>query len=121
MINCFWLFLHCFSFKISVDCYLTATLRNKVGFTGLFVDVKSILKQTQLEYQFNLIQPDSPPYPRMAKTIDRRGKFSLSIPWDIYFETIMNKNPQKIWELGSSYHKKTVKSKNFSLQIMSYL
>ena len=33
-----------------------------------------------------------PPYPRMAQTIDRRGKFSLSIPWDIYFETVKKKN-----------------------------
>ena len=106
MINCFWLFLHCFSSKISVDCYLTATLRNKVGFTGLFVDVKSILKQTQLEYQFNLIQPDSPPYPRMAKTIDRRGKFSLSIPWDIYFEDCKEKKYKNILGAWQQWSKK---------------
>ena len=41
-------------FKISVDCDLTATLRNKVGFIGLFVDFESFLKQSLLKYQFGL-------------------------------------------------------------------
>ena len=36
------------SVQISVDCYLTATVRNKVGFIGLFVDFESFLKQTLL-------------------------------------------------------------------------
>ena len=39
---------------------------------------------------------DSAPILRMAQTIDRRAKFSLSIPWYIYFETAKRKKSKKI-------------------------
>jgi len=42
----------------------------------------------------------------MAKTIDRRGKFSLSIPWDIYFEDCKEKKYKNILGAWQQWSKK---------------